>query len=45
MAAAVTGFPGAVGVVEGTARVVSTVDEAQALPPGEVLVTRVTNIG
>ncbi|CRK57258.1 Phosphoenolpyruvate synthase [Alloactinosynnema sp. L-07] len=42
---AITGFPGAVGVVDGTARVVSTVDEAAALRPGEILVTTVTNVG
>jgi pyruvate,water dikinase len=41
----ITGFPGAVGVVDGTARVVSTVDEAAALLPGEILVTTVTNVG
>ncbi|WP_436497828.1 PEP/pyruvate-binding domain-containing protein [Actinokineospora sp. HUAS TT18] len=45
MGAEITGFPGAVGVVEGPVRVVSTVDEAAALVPGEILVTTVTNIG
>jgi rifampicin phosphotransferase len=40
-----TGFPGAAGVVDGTARVVSTVEEGQALRTGEILVTSVTNIG
>ena len=40
-----TGFPGAAGIVTGTARVVSTVEEGQALRAGEILVTSVTNIG
>jgi phosphohistidine swiveling domain-containing protein len=44
-AGAVTGFPGAAGLVEGTARVLSSVEEAAALEPGEILVTTVTNIG
>ncbi|HEY6737948.1 MAG TPA: PEP/pyruvate-binding domain-containing protein [Actinopolymorphaceae bacterium] len=42
---AVVGFPGAAGVVEGVVRVLSSVDEAEQLRPGEVLVTTVTNIG
>ncbi|MBP2319992.1 pyruvate,water dikinase [Kibdelosporangium banguiense] len=42
---AITGFPGVPGVVEGIARVVSTVEEAADLQPGEILVTTVTNIG
>jgi pyruvate,water dikinase len=42
---AVTGFPGVPGIVEGVARVVSTVEEAEALRDGEILVTTVTNIG
>lgn len=41
----ITGFPGAAGIVTGTARVVSTVDEAEALREGEILVTAVTNVG
>jgi pyruvate,water dikinase len=41
----VSGFPGASGVVEGTVRVLRSVDEGAALRPGEVLVTTVTNIG
>ncbi|GAA4713140.1 pyruvate, water dikinase [Promicromonospora umidemergens] len=41
----VRGFPGAAGVVEGVARVVGTVDDGDALRPGEVLVTSVTNVG
>jgi pyruvate,water dikinase len=42
---AITGFPGVPGIVEGLARVVSTVEEAAALRPGEILVTTVTNVG
>ena len=42
---AVTGFPGAAGLVEGTARVLGSVEEAETLEPGEILVTTVTNIG
>jgi pyruvate,water dikinase len=41
----ISGFGGAVGVVEGIARVIATVEEAEALEPGEILVTTVTNIG
>jgi rifampicin phosphotransferase len=41
----IRGFPGVAGVVEGVARVVSTMEEAQALQSGEILVTVVTNIG
>ncbi|MGW4110423.1 PEP/pyruvate-binding domain-containing protein [Actinosynnema sp. NPDC004786] len=41
----VSGFPGAAGVVEGVARVVHDVAGGEALEPGEVLVTTVTNIG
>lgn len=41
----VTGFPGAVGVVEGIARVVASAEEGAALLPGEILVTTVTNVG
>ncbi|MEV4318794.1 PEP/pyruvate-binding domain-containing protein [Actinocrispum sp. NPDC049592] len=41
----IKGFPGAAGVVEGVVRVVSTVEEAEALRTGEVLVTTATNIG
>ena len=37
--------PGAAGIVEGTARVLSTADDGGHLRPGEVLVTTVTNIG
>lgn len=42
---AITGFPGAAGVVEGVARVLATPEDGDALHPGEVLVTSVTNIG
>ena len=42
---AVTGFPGASGVVEGTVRVLLRADEGAALKAGEILVTTVTNIG
>ena len=41
----VSGFPGATGVVEGVARVIHDVADGDALRPGEVLVTTVTNIG
>ena len=42
---AITGFPGAAGVVEGTARVLRTPEDAPQLGDGEILVTTVTNIG
>ncbi|MCF7553390.1 PEP/pyruvate-binding domain-containing protein [Pseudonocardia sp. WMMC193] len=42
---AITGFAGAAGVVEGVARVLTSVDEGAALHPGEILVTTVTNVG
>ena len=41
----ITGFPGAAGVVEGTARVLRTPEDADQLGGGEILVTTVTNIG
>ncbi|MGD0239916.1 MAG: PEP/pyruvate-binding domain-containing protein [Streptosporangiaceae bacterium] len=41
----ITGFPGAAGVVEGTARVLREPEEAAQLGDGEILVTTVTNIG
>jgi pyruvate,water dikinase len=41
----VRGFPGASGVAEGVARVVLSADDGEALLPGEVLVTAVTNVG
>jgi pyruvate,water dikinase len=42
---AITGFPGAAGVVEGTARVLSAPEDGAQLRDGEILVTTVTNIG
>ncbi|GAA3141520.1 hypothetical protein GCM10010466_35620 [Planomonospora alba] len=41
----VTGFPGAPGVVEGTARVVARPEDGDRLRPGEILVTTLTNVG
>jgi len=41
----ITGFPGAAGVVEGTARVLRAPEDAARLGDGEILVTTVTNIG
>jgi rifampicin phosphotransferase len=41
----VAGFPGAVGVVEGRARVIATAEQGDQLQPGEILVTTVTNVG
>ncbi|MFI6903182.1 PEP/pyruvate-binding domain-containing protein [Nonomuraea sp. NPDC050394] len=41
----VSGFPGAPGVVEGVARVLSGPEEGERLKPGEILVTTLTNIG
>jgi len=42
---AITGFPGAAGVVEGTARVLRTPEDGGQFGAGEILVTTVTNIG
>ena len=42
---AISGFPGAAGVVEGTVRVIASPDDGDRLRPGDVLVTTVTNIG
>ncbi|WP_158841503.1 PEP/pyruvate-binding domain-containing protein [Saccharothrix deserti] len=42
---AVSGFPGAAGVVEGVARVIHDVADGAALRQDEILVTTVTNIG
>ncbi|PTL83926.1 PEP/pyruvate-binding domain-containing protein [Vitiosangium sp. GDMCC 1.1324] len=42
---AITGFPGAAGVVEGRARVLLDADEGERLQAGEILVTSVTNVG
>ncbi|GAA3532539.1 hypothetical protein GCM10022419_009500 [Nonomuraea rosea] len=41
----VTGFPGAPGVVEGVARVISGPEEGDRLKAGEILVTTLTNVG
>jgi pyruvate,water dikinase len=41
----VQGLPGSAGTAQGYARVATTIEEASALVPGEVLVTTVTNIG
>jgi pyruvate,water dikinase len=41
----VTGFPGASGIVEGLVRVIASADEGEALQPGEILVTTITNVG
>ena len=42
---AITGFPGAAGVVEGLVRVIATFEQGDALLAGEILVTNVTNVG
>ncbi|MCC6496966.1 MAG: hypothetical protein IT193_12005, partial [Propionibacteriaceae bacterium] len=41
----ITGFPGALGVVEGSVRYLANLADADQLLPGEVLVTHLTNIG
>ncbi|GAA3213176.1 PEP/pyruvate-binding domain-containing protein [Nonomuraea helvata] len=41
----VKGFPGAPGIVEGIARVISGPEEGDRLKPGEILVTTLTNVG
>jgi pyruvate,water dikinase len=43
--AAVRGFPGSAGVVEGSVRVLEDAADGAALQPGEVLVTTITNVG
>jgi pyruvate,water dikinase len=43
--ATISGFPGASGVVEGSVRVLRSVDDGAELRGGEVLVTTVTNVG
>jgi rifampicin phosphotransferase len=43
--AAVRGFPGSAGVVEGPVRVLNDAANSGALLPGEVLVTTITNVG
>ena len=42
---AITGFPGAPGIVEGCVRVIPTAEDGSQLQAGEVLVTTVTNVG
>lgn len=42
---AITGFPGASGVVEGEVRVLANVADGEQLRRGEILVTAFTNIG
>ncbi|WP_406673280.1 PEP/pyruvate-binding domain-containing protein [Nonomuraea sp. N2-4H] len=42
---AITGFPGAPGVVEGVARVIAGPEDGDRLQPGEILVTTLTNVG
>ncbi|MBX6382240.1 MAG: pyruvate, phosphate dikinase [Microbispora sp.] len=42
---AITGFPGAPGVVEGVARVIAAPEDGDRLKPGEILVTTLTNVG
>lgn len=41
----ITGFSGVEGVIEGLARVITTIDEGSQLHTGEILVTTVTNVG
>jgi pyruvate,water dikinase len=41
----VTGFAGALGVVEGTVRRLERLEDGDQLQPGEILVTTMTNIG
>jgi phosphohistidine swiveling domain-containing protein len=42
---AITGFPGAAGVAEGTARVLRRPEDGAQFRDGEILVTTVTNVG
>jgi pyruvate,water dikinase len=42
---AITGFPGAQGIVEGPARVILNAEDGSQLQAGEVLVTTLTNVG
>lgn len=42
---AITGFPGAPGVVEGTARVIARPEDGDRLQAGDILVTTLTNVG
>jgi pyruvate,water dikinase len=41
----ITGFAGALGVVEGTVRRLDYLEDSDQLQPGEILVTMLTNIG
>lgn len=41
----ITGFPGAPGVVEGTARVIARPEDGSRLRAGDILVTTLTNVG
>ena len=41
----VKGFAGAAGVVTGTVRVIDDVSRIDEIVPGEILVTRATNVG
>jgi pyruvate,water dikinase len=41
----IVGFPGSAGVVEGSARLLSNLDQADELVPGEILVTNKLDIG
>ena len=43
--ATISGFAGSAGIVEGRARVLSSVEQGSQLQPGEILVTTVTNVG
>jgi pyruvate,water dikinase len=43
--AIIQGFPGAAGVIEGTARVLADYSEKDTFLPGEILVTSNTNVG
>ncbi|MFG3441296.1 PEP-utilizing enzyme [Nonomuraea sp. NPDC047897] len=45
MSETVTGFPGAPGVIEGVARVISSPEQGDRLRTGEILVTTLTNVG
>lgn len=43
--ASIVGFAGALGVVEGTVRILDSLDDSGQFQQGEVLVTKLTNIG
>ncbi|WNG25238.1 pyruvate, phosphate dikinase [Cystobacter fuscus] len=42
---AITGFPGAAGIVEGPVRLLTSPEEGDTFQAGEILVTTVTNVG